>query len=293
MTVEAGITLASRTAEHPSQRHPRARADVPRMSSRHVNLDIGPFITDGFYYDFGNIDAKHPRAAARPREAYEASSGRSTLRAPRDHGGGGRPGGRATPTSRLVTCHKGKGAEGASVGSAAARSPCATTSAATAPSPGRNLCRGPHLPSASHRQRLCAHQGLGRLLERATSPTISSSVSTAPPGPPRMTSSQHRERAHQEAERRDHRRLGASWTCTPSPVIGPGLVIVPPQGHPAPRDRVYVTTDRHGQPASTSYTRPRFPKGGLFHTSGHLPYYADTMFPPMLVDEEHLMRTAT
>jgi len=31
---------------------------------------------------------------------------------------------------------------------------------------------------------------------------------------------------------------------------------------------------------------PEISKGGLFHTSGHLPYYADTMFPPMLADEE-------
>ena len=26
---------------------------------------------------------------------------------------------------------------------------------------------------------------------------------------------------------------------------------------------------------------PHISKEGLFHTSGHLPYYADTMFPPM------------
>ena len=38
--------------------------------------------------------------------------------------------------------------------------------------------------------------------------------------------------------------------------------------------------------ASTSSTPPEISKGGLFHTSGHLPYYADTMFPPMLADEE-------
>ena len=29
---------------------------------------------------------------------------------------------------------------------------------------------------------------------------------------------------------------------------------------------------------------PHISKEGLFHTSGHLPYYADTMFPPMQME---------
>ena len=34
-----------------------------------VNLGIGPFITDGFYYDFGNIDAVTPSCCATSRSA--------------------------------------------------------------------------------------------------------------------------------------------------------------------------------------------------------------------------------
>ena len=46
--------------EHPApQRHARARAGRSGRLPR-VNLGIGPFITDGFYYDFGNIDAVTP-----------------------------------------------------------------------------------------------------------------------------------------------------------------------------------------------------------------------------------------
>ena len=43
---------------------------------------------------------------------------------------------------------------------------------------------------------------------------------------------------------------------------------------------------RHMEAGFSFVHTPEITKGGLFHTSGHLPYYADTMFPPMLVDEE-------
>ena len=43
---------------------------------------------------------------------------------------------------------------------------------------------------------------------------------------------------------------------------------------------------RHEEAGFDFVHTPEISKGGLFHTSGHLPYYADTMFPPMVVDEE-------
>ncbi len=56
-TVEA-ITLASEMAEHPAPQRHRACSRRPlRTSSRRQLLGTGLFITDGFYYDFGNIDA--------------------------------------------------------------------------------------------------------------------------------------------------------------------------------------------------------------------------------------------
>ena len=47
---------------------------------------------------------------------------------------------------------------------------------------------------------------------------------------------------------------------------------------------------RHEEAGFDFVHTPEISKGGLFHTSGHLPYYADTMFPPMLADEEHAER---
>ena len=45
-------------------------------------------------------------------------------------------------------------------------------------------------------------------------------------------------------------------------------------------------TRRHMEYGFDFVHTPEIFKGGLFYISGHLPYYADTMFPPMFVDEE-------
>ena len=44
--------------------------------------------------------------------------------------------------------------------------------------------------------------------------------------------------------------------------------------------------DRHIEEGFQYVGTPHISKDGLFHTSGHLPYYADTMFPPLQIDEE-------
>ncbi len=90
-----------------------------------------------------------------------------------------------------------------------------------------------------------------------------------------------------EAERRDHRRLGAELDLYSFPEeIGPGLVIFHPKGGILRHEIESYVTDRHKLAGFDFVHTPEISKGGLFHTSGHLPYYADTMFPPMLVDEE-------
>ena len=56
-----------------------------------VNLGIGPFITDGFYYDFGNIDAVTPELLRDLEKRMKRHhQGGSALRASRDLRGRGR-----------------------------------------------------------------------------------------------------------------------------------------------------------------------------------------------------------
>jgi threonyl-tRNA synthetase len=89
----------------------------------------------------------------------------------------------------------------------------------------------------------------------------------------------------EEAERRDHRRLGAELDLFSFPdEIGSGLVVFHPKGGVIKRVMEDYVRERHIQEGFLYVGTPHIAKQGLFETSGHLPYYADTMFAPMDVD---------
>ncbi|MBM7804705.1 threonyl-tRNA synthetase [Geodermatophilus bullaregiensis] len=85
-----------------------------------------------------------------------------------------------------------------------------------------------------------------------------------------------------EAERRDHRRLGAELDLFSFPdEIGSGLPVFHPRGGVVKREMEDYVRRRHIESGFEYVGTPHISKRGLFETSGHLPYYADTMFPPM------------
>jgi threonyl-tRNA synthetase len=89
----------------------------------------------------------------------------------------------------------------------------------------------------------------------------------------------------EEAERRDHRRLGAELDLFSFPdEIGSGLVVFHPKGGVVKRVMEDYVRQRHIQEGFSYVGTPHITKQGLFETSGHLPYYADTMFPPMQME---------
>jgi threonyl-tRNA synthetase len=88
-----------------------------------------------------------------------------------------------------------------------------------------------------------------------------------------------------EAERRDHRRLGAELDLFSFPdEIGSGLVVFHPKGGVVKREMEDYVRRRHLEEGFEYVGTPHISKGGLFETSGHLPYYEDTMFPAMDLD---------
>ena len=90
-----------------------------------------------------------------------------------------------------------------------------------------------------------------------------------------------------EAERRDHRKLGAELDLFSFPdEIGSGLPVFHPKGGIIRRELENYSRRRHEEAGYEFVNTPHISKGGLFHTSGHLPYYADTMFPPVKFDDE-------
>ncbi|QWF84192.1 threonine--tRNA ligase [Amycolatopsis sp. CA-230715] len=90
-----------------------------------------------------------------------------------------------------------------------------------------------------------------------------------------------------EAERRDHRKLGAELDLFSFPEeIGSGLPVFHPKGGIIRRELENYSRRRHEDADYEFVNTPHITKAGLFYTSGHLPYYADTMFPPVRFEEE-------
>ena len=145
----------------------------------------------------------------------------------------------------------------------------------------KDLCRGPHLPST----RLI---GNGWSLMRTAAaywrgseknPQLQRVYGTAWPTKDDLVAYKDR---LAEAERRDHRRLGAELDLFSFPdEIGSGMAVFHPKGGVIKREMEDYVRRRHIEEGFDYVGTPHISKDGLFHTSGHLPYYADTMFPPM------------
>ena len=85
-----------------------------------------------------------------------------------------------------------------------------------------------------------------------------------------------------EAERRDHRKLGTELDLFSFPdELGSGLAVFHPKGGILRRELEGYVRQRHIDEGFDFVNTPHISKEGLFHTSGHLPYYEDGMFPPM------------
>jgi threonyl-tRNA synthetase len=89
----------------------------------------------------------------------------------------------------------------------------------------------------------------------------------------------------EEAEKRDHRKLGRDLDLFSFPdEIGSGLAVFHPKGGVIKRVMEDYVRQRHIEEGFSYVGSPHISKQGLFETSGHLPYYADTMFPPMAME---------
>nr|WP_245527751.1 threonine--tRNA ligase [Aeromicrobium marinum] len=89
----------------------------------------------------------------------------------------------------------------------------------------------------------------------------------------------------EEAQRRDHRRLGTELDLFSFPdEIGSGLPVFHPRGGVIKREMEDYVRRRHIEEGFEYVGTPHIAKEGLFHTSGHLPYYGEGMFPALDVD---------
>jgi threonyl-tRNA synthetase len=88
-----------------------------------------------------------------------------------------------------------------------------------------------------------------------------------------------------EAEKRDHRRLAAELDLVSWPeVLGPGLAVWHPRGALVRKLIEDYSRSRHEAGGYDYVFSPHIAKSVLWETSGHLDFYADSMYPPMEMD---------
>ena len=95
-----------------------------------------------------------------------------------------------------------------------------------------------------------------------------------------------RERQIEEAKKRDHKKIGKEMELYMiDEMIGKGLPVWLPNGEilKSEIERFAIETEEHY--GYQRVTTPVLAKRQLFEASGHLPHYADGMYPPMEMDD--------
>ena len=148
-----------------------------------------------------------------------------------------------------------------------------------------DLCRGPHLPSTKHipafkLMRTAAAYWRGS----EKNPMLQRIYGTAWPSQDELNAYLE---LLAEAEKRDHRRLGTELDLFSFPEeIGSGLAVFHPKGGIVRRAMEDYSRIRHEEENYEFVYSPHITKAALFETSGHLQWYAEGMYPPMILDEE-------
>jgi threonyl-tRNA synthetase len=144
----------------------------------------------------------------------------------------------------------------------------------------RDLCRGPHVPSTKSIPAFKLMRNAGAYWRGSEkNPQLQRIYGTA--WESRAAQDEYLKML-EEAERRDHRKLGGELDLFSFPEeIGSGLPVFHPKGGIIRREMENYSRLRHEAAGYSFVNTPHITKAHLFETSGHLPYYADTMFPPM------------
>ena len=251
-----------------------------------AKLGIGPPITDGFYYDFDPQDPFTPESLEKIESAMRkiVKDGQRFKR-------------RVTnETDALVElakepykCEligiKGGSSDESSVEVGGAELTIYDNLGRDGQPVWSDLCRGPHLPSTKHIPAFKLMRSAGAYWRGSEkNPMLQRIYGTAWPSVDALNAYLE---LLLEAEKRDHRRLGAELDLFSFPEeIGSGLAVFHPKGGIIRRAMEDYSRIRHEDEGYEFVYSPHITKSALFETSGHLDWYADGMYPPMIMDEE-------
>ena len=292
--VPASAVVEPVTAQEPEGlavlRHSAAHvlAQAVQQANPDAKLGIGPPITDGFYYDFDVAEAFTPDDLKKLEKAMlKIVNEGQTFRRRVITDAEGLEELKDEPYKCELIGLKGNAADAAE-GAEAEVGGGELTIYDNVRRDGSvawgDLCRGPHVPStkvlgnAFKLMRSAAAYWRGS----EKNPQLQRVYGTAWPTKDELKA--YLERLA-EAEKRDHRKLGAEMDLFSFPEnIGPGLPVFHPKGGIIKREMEDYVRRRHIEEGFSYVGTPHVSKEDLFYTSGHLPYYADGMFPPLDLD---------
>ena len=254
-----------------------------------AKLGVGPFITDGFYYDFDVEEPFTPEDIKALEKAMQriVKEGQTFRRRAVTQDEALTELAHEPYKCQLLTKAAGvAGAEGVSVEVGAGETTMYDNLNRQGETVWKDLCRGPHVSSTKvlangwSLMRSAAAYWLGS----EKNPQLQRIYGTAWATKEELVAYKDR---LAEAERRDHRRLGVEMDLFSFPdEIGSGLAVFHPKGGIVRMEMEDYSRKRHIEQGYEFVYTPHATKAQLFKTSGHLDWYADGMYPPMHMDEE-------
>ena len=269
-------------------RHSTAHVMAQAVQEVYANtrLGIGPPIKDGFYYDFDPINTFNPDDLVKIESAMRkiVKEGQRFRRRVTTEAEALKELAHEPYKCELIGI-KGPAGEEASVEVGGSELTIYDNLGRDGNPVWSDLCRGPHLPSTKHipafkLMRTAAAYWRGS----EKNPMLQRIYGTAWPSQDELNAYLE---LLAEAEKRDHRRLGTELDLFSFPEeIGSGLAVFHPKGGIVRRAMEDYSRIRHEEENYEFVYSPHLTKAALFETSGHLQWYADGMYPPMILDEE-------
>ncbi|MFN5890883.1 MAG: threonine--tRNA ligase [Bacteroidota bacterium] len=146
-----------------------------------------------------------------------------------------------------------------------------------------DLCRGPHIPHTGHIKSVKLLNLAGaywRGNEKNKQLTRIYGITF-----PKKSELEEYLHLMEEAKKRDHRKLGKELEIyTFDDDVGPGLPLWLPNGGAIIESLEAFAKKTEREAGYERVKSPHIAKESMYIKSGHLPYYADSMFPPMEID---------
>ena len=275
MTSDEGLAIVRHSAAH-------VTAQALQQIFPEAKLGIGPPIVDGFYYDFQTspLSPDDLKAIEKKMQAIIKERQRFVRRAVSDQEALDEEAGEPF---KLELIHD-KGSASSDDGSSVEVGKGELTMYDNVRRNGEvawtDLCRGPHVPHTGYINAVALTKTSSAYWRGdQRNQQLQRVYGTAWATRDDLKAYQHR---MEEAAKRDHRKLGAELDLFSfHEQVGSGLPLFHPKGGVIKRVMEDYVRTRHIEEGFLYVGTPHIAKEELFYTSGHLPYYADVMFPPL------------